>query len=100
MKDKHTTRVIFRIWPKSKGGQVIAIFPSDAGTVNRPDTCLSYESVGQHCAATIGLNRELRLATPVEYADLAAELRRIGYRLKIVKRATVADRRERERQLQ
>ena len=98
MKDRQVTRVIFRKWPQSQGGDVIALFPALAGT-NSVQTCLSYQTMGQHSAATIHLGRDLRLASPAEYAPLAAELRRLGYRLKIVRRATAADRRERERQL-
>lgn len=69
-----------------------------AGTVGRLDTCESYMHTGQHGAASVRLG--LRLATRKEYAPLAAELRRLGYKLDIRKRATQADYRERVRQLQ
>ena len=95
----NATRVIFRRWPKAQGGDVIAHFPALAGTCN-PATCQSYHHAGQHGTAQISLGRTLKLASPAEYAELAAELRRIGYRLKIVRRATAADRRNRERQLE
>src|ERR1039458_5122879 len=50
------------------------------------------EAVGQHGGADLfALTHSLRLATRAEYRGLAAELRRIGYRLKISCRATRAD---------
>ena len=67
------TKVIFRIFPKSKGGEVIALFPEEPGT-NDPRTCLSYVRNGQHGAASVDLGRSLRLATPEEYAPLKRHL--------------------------
>lgn len=93
------TKVIFRTWPKSKGGDVIALFPAIAGSVGKPRTCSSYQHVGQHGAATLDLCRTLRLATPAQYKDLASELRCLGYVLDIRKRATRADYNERVKQL-
>lgn len=94
------TKVIFRKWPKSKGGDVIALFPAIAGTVGDPFTCESYMHVGQHGAASVFLTRETRPAIKQEAAPLARELRRIGYRLQICKRFSAADERERRRQLE
>ena len=94
------TRVVFRIFPKKEGGDVIALFPAIAGTVGKPWTCSSYLHIGQHGFADLhGLTRVLRLATKAEYKDLAAELVSLGYDLEIVTRTTTADTRERERQL-
>jgi hypothetical protein len=93
------TKVIFRIWPKKQGGEVIALFPGIAGTVGRPDTCEAYQHLGQHAAATLSLTRHCKLATPAQYKELAGELRRIGYSLKICKRATRADYLKRVEQL-
>lgn len=82
------TPVIFRIWPKSKGGDVIALFPAEPGTsaydVN------SYMHVGQHGSADLGLINETRPATAAEYASLKHELEGApyNYRLKVVQRAT------------
>lgn len=93
------TKVIFRIWPKSQGGDVIALFPALAGD-DHAYTCQSYQHTGQHSAADlVGLGRKLRLATRKEFAPLVKELRGLGYSLDIRQRATQADRRERERQL-
>lgn len=74
-----TTPVIFRKWPKSEGGDVIAFFPADAGTNDYYNTCSSYEHVGQHGSASVDLINTLKPAKPAEYADLKEELERIGY---------------------
>lgn len=99
------TKVIFRIWPKSEGGDVIALFPALAGDVGKPHTCSSYQHLGQHGSADLsGLTSKLRLATPAEYADLKRELENYGpadahYILDIRKRATHADYLKRVKQL-
>ncbi|MFA5431133.1 MAG: hypothetical protein WC329_08245 [Candidatus Omnitrophota bacterium] len=78
-------RVIFRKW-RGKSGDVIALFP-DIKTDVGGYLCQSYEHVGQHAAADYGLVVGLTApAQPAEYADLAAELREIGYDLDIRKR--------------
>ena len=87
-----TTPVIFRKF--RKGGDVIALFPTLVADMN-PALCQSYMHVGQHGAAAPG--KELVPAAPEEYANLLAELRRIGYDdLKIVRRFTQAHFRARE----
>lgn len=88
--DAEKTKVIFRIWPKSQGGDVIALFPQEPGT-NQVMTCLSYQHTGQHGAASVDLGRELRLATPEEYADLQRELIGLGYNLDVRKKVTHND---------
>lgn len=85
------TTVIFRKWKSGSGkNEVIALFPRIEENAGR---CLSYEHVGQHCIA--GYNSVIRMtdpAQPHEYADLKAELARIGYDLRIAKRnAKVAE---------
>lgn len=98
------TKVIFRIWPKRNGGEVIAIFPRDVGT-NDPHTCSSYMRVGQHASCRPDhLTALLRLAKPAEYADLKAELENYGpddahYVLDVQKRCARADYYERRRQI-
>lgn len=80
------TAVIFRIWPKSEGGDIIAIFPSIPGTFD-PHTCQSYQRIGQHGACDpMALTQALRLAKPSDYAELASELERIGCVLDIRRR--------------
>src|SRR3990167_7742944 len=65
-----TTPVIFRKWPKSEGGDIIAIFPTEPGT-NDPYTSSSYEHIGQHGSADpVGLVQRTKPATSAEYADL------------------------------
>ena len=89
------TKVIFR---KFNTGEVIALFPSLAGT-NDVRTCMSYLHIGQHGSASIDLGRNLKLALPFEYAPLLAELHRIGYDLEVAKRATAKDFRARLEQI-
>jgi hypothetical protein len=92
------TKVIFRVF--KKGNDVIALFPAIAGTVGEPNTCEAYQHVGQHGAASVSLMRyDTRPATHKEAAPLRRELTRIGYKLEVVKRFTVADHKERIRQL-
>ena len=79
-------RVVFRRW--KDGGDIIAIFPAIPATIHC-EYCLSYGQVGQHAAADYhSVVRHSRPATPAEYAALAVELARVGYRLKPVKRAS------------
>ena len=87
-------KVVFRILH----GEVIALFPAVCGS-NDPHTCLSYQHIGQHAAAATALSRSCRLATRREYAPLACELRRIGYKLRICKRAAPSDFRARLQQI-
>lgn len=74
------TITVFR---KYKDGEIIALFPAEKW--NRHDyTCTSYVHVGQHGAADYShVVSKTTLATPEEYADLKAELERIGYELDI-----------------
>lgn len=90
------TKVIFRKF--RNGGDVIALFPADAGT-NDVSTCSSYQHMGQHSAASVYLSRHTVPATRKEYAPLARELRSIGYKLRIVKRFTRADWEARKQQI-
>lgn len=89
------TKVIFR---KFRNGDVIALFPGIAGDFD-PMNCNSYMHVGQHGTATTRLVSSTKPAKPSEYRELAQELRRIGYRLKIVKRFTRSDYNARKEQV-
>jgi hypothetical protein len=92
------TKVIFRIDRHGKRREVIAAFPAMAGT-NDPATCSFYVHYGQHGHGFPQfITRGTRLAKPAEYRELAQELRRIGYRLKVVKRFTRWDTEERRKQ--
>jgi hypothetical protein len=94
----NSTKVIFR-HDRAKSGEVVALFPALAGTYN-PGTCSAYVHLGQHTSADLfGTVRSTRLAKPSEYRELARELRRIGYRLTICKRATRADYEARKEQV-
>lgn len=91
------TKVLFRMFK----GEVLALFPADAGNVGEPWNCSSYAHVGQHSGANcLGVIQDSRPAKPAEYRELAAELRRIGYQLQIVKRCTAADAESRRKQME
>lgn len=78
--EKVKIKVIFRML----GEDVLALFPEVPGT-NDPRSCNSYMHKGQHGACRNYANcvKGTRAATPHEYAELAAELRSIGYELEI-----------------
>jgi hypothetical protein len=75
------TKVVFKIM----GGAVIALFPELPGDNNPYKTCLSYETIGQHGAASTSLS-SLKAATWVQYQSLYWELRGLDYDLEIVTR--------------
>ena len=74
MSPYQSMRVIFRVFPE---GDVIALFPNDIA--DHENNLMSYMRIVQHGAASPDLIKELRPATPKEYADLLSELNRIGY---------------------
>lgn len=80
MKDK----VVFR---KFNDGQVIALFPElpcdDRGNIT------SYMHIGQHAPASRFIVHDTKPANPEEYADLHAELLRIGYDIEIRKKLNI-----------
>lgn len=82
MKDKEVTRVIFRTF---ENGEVIALFPElDEGS----GLCASYVHVGQHGAANYSyVIRKTIPATPRKYRELLAELKSIGYNLRVYRRS-------------
>jgi hypothetical protein len=87
-RDKHKTKVIFRVMP---GGDVIALFQRIAHDY-AGHLCESYMHIGQHGGADAKhCARIARLATAREYRDFARELRGLGYRLDIGKRTGRAD---------
>lgn len=88
-RDRHTTKVIFRWYQKD--GECIALFPQMAMDY-QGWLCSSYMHVGQHGSADPQVVvSQTRLATKLEYAALAKELRQRGYRLYIRKRCTKYD---------
>lgn len=86
--DSEFTDVIFR---RFKDGDVIALFPTLPGTNDWPNDCQSYQHIGQHGAASVFLTLETKPATQSEYAELAAELNRIGYAIRIRHRFAAGD---------
>jgi hypothetical protein len=73
------TKVSFRVF--KDGGDVIAIFPEVPGTSD-PDTCMSYQHVGQHGACNpFHLLTQTREADLAELVGLYDELEAIGYDL-------------------
>ncbi len=86
MKAQSPTKVIFR---RDSSG-VTAVFPTLPGT-NDPSTFTVYAHLGQHASGSYGWYRTTKRAKPAEYADLARELRRIGYQLRVGQRFTRKD---------
>jgi len=88
-----TVPVVLRVW--RSGGGVFALFPTlPSDEYGR--YCDAYALVGQHSGADYWrCVRASRPATTAEGAPLAAELERIGYRPRVVHRATAAMHRER-----
>lgn len=86
------TKVIFRKWKDT--GDVLALFPRIPASVVHPYLCLSYQHLGQHAAASYPwVIRQTEPVTPEEYADLKAELERVGYEnLRVMQRRTPGDR--------
>jgi hypothetical protein len=96
------TSVVFRRWPKKQGATVLALFPGLPGTYD-PATCSSYAHVGQHGAADYSACMERTVPADSEAPDvlaLRAELERIGYRLRIIRRAGRLEREARKAALQ
>jgi hypothetical protein len=77
--------VVFRRW---RNGDVIALFPTLPADLSG-NHCDAYEHVGQHGGADyVGVIQKTTPCSLNDAADLATELRRIGYRLKPIKRAS------------
>ena len=81
-------KVIFRKWkPRpefdEEGGDIIALLPDTEVNYGNIE---SYQHIGQHGEASVGIIRDTIPARPHEYADLLAELRSIGYEPKIYQR--------------
>lgn len=81
------------IFKKERGG-IFAAFPTLPGSLD-PLTMCSYAHIGQHSSAHESYIAEAKPAHPEEYADLKRELEQIGYRLKIRRRMSQADRAKR-----
>lgn len=65
-----TQNVVFRKFPD---GEIIAMFCNSSNYCN-PGNVMSYMHIGQHGEASRHLGRNLKLATPEEYAPLLREL--------------------------
>ena len=79
-------RVVFRRWKARANmhGGIIAFFPDQK---EARGLCGSYMHVGQHSAAMYPHPDTIE-ASAGEYAPLLAELKSIGYNLRIVRRVT------------
>jgi hypothetical protein len=79
--------VVFRRW--RDGGDIIALFvevPADL----RGQFCQSYEHFGQHGGADYhGVIQQTLPVKPEDCTDLAEELTRIGYELRVIQRASL-----------
>lgn len=80
-----------RLWSSSGGGKTAARSPpcSPLLAAIHGDFCLGYEHIGQHAAGDYhGVINQTIPAFPLEHAELAYELVRVGYRLTPRKRAS------------
>ena len=78
--------VVFRRWRDS--GDIIALFPELPADLYG-DHCDAYEHIGQHGGADYHhVVRQTKPCSTEQSADLAAELRTIGYVLKPLTRAS------------
>ena len=83
------TVVIFRAeWGMNRTIDVTAVFPTEPSSTLHPDFMTCYTHFGQHGSCTHGWYLTTRPAKPEEYADLKAELERLGYKLKVCQRIT------------
>jgi hypothetical protein len=81
-----TIPVVFRRWLDT--GDLIALFPGQPADYQGWFVD-SFMHLGQHAAADYhGVVQATKPASPDEAADLIRELERIGYRLKIIRRAS------------
>lgn len=82
-----TTLVVVRRW-RSDGCNLLALFPEIPSDIFGR-YCLSYARLGQHSGADYyGVIQATRPVTASEAAPLLRELRRIGYQLRPIKRAS------------
>jgi len=93
--NKPTDPVVIRVG-RSDPDDVFALFPTDPAN-NHGHLCTSYQHIGQHCGADYDLCiRNSRPATRREAAPLLTELRRIGYRPRVIRRASPLHRAQRQ----
>jgi hypothetical protein len=87
--------VVFRRWRDSDN--VIALFPVLPADLNGWH-CVGYAHVGQHSTADYrAVIRQTVPASRKEYASLTAELKRIGYRIKPIRRTSARHRERRHK---
>lgn len=85
------TKAVFRIYPKSSGGEILALFPQIPESYNGY-SCSCYAHVGQHSGADpMVVVGQTRPAKPAEYADLKRELEGLGYDLQVASKCTSRD---------
>ena len=82
-------RVAFRVWDGPFAGpihnEVLAVLPDVEACVGH---VMCYAHVGQHGEGDWStILHKTRAAQPKEYESLLAELRQLGYKLRVVKRA-------------
>lgn len=102
--------VLFRKHRDEGVTHVTAVFPTEPGSVNDPDSMLCYSRVGQHASCSDAWRSSTEPATPDEAAGLLAELRSIyerapnavalDVRLRITPAMREANRRKRKQRLE
>jgi hypothetical protein len=86
MSENPVVEVTFRAERLRFGTIITAVFPRLPASCIDPDLMTCYAHIGQHGSCCRNWMRRTRRATDAEAASLKAELERIGYRLKVVKR--------------
>lgn len=82
------TKVIFRIFPESDqySSEVIALFPDEQYTTDKPDLIMSYMHIGQHGGACKSFIDDLEPANKAQYTPLYDELtNHFEYELEVLK---------------
>lgn len=86
-RDQFKTKVVFRKFNDGENDDIIAVFPEEEYGNGNPLDVMSYMHIGQHGACNLSCMRESTIpANPEEYRDLMAELRSVGYNLRISNR--------------
>ena len=80
-----TTDMAFLVDRIGEIGEVVAVMPSCAATVGRPNHATCYVRDGQHGACDIvAMVNYYDQASPAQYADLKAELEGLGYAVNVI----------------
>jgi hypothetical protein len=86
--------VLFRVDFDGNATEVNAVFPTLPGSTRDPELMTCYAHVGQHSSCSLDWFELTKAARPYQYADLKAELERLGYQLEVCSRITKEHRKQ------